>query len=126
MRLAALVGSADLARLADRFPGLDLDAVVVRTLPRPVRTAAPLVRAIAVGRTIWIDDPSKQDGLLALLAHELTHVVQWRRHGPIGFFTRYLSDYLHARLRGLSHAAAYRQIPAEEEARKTARSFTPD
>jgi hypothetical protein len=126
VRLSGLLGAADLDRLEDRFPGVDLAAVVVRLIPGQARAFLPSLQAIAIGRTIWMREPTDRSRLPALMAHELTHVGQWRQQGPLGFLTRYLSDYLRARLRGLGHAAAYRQIPAEEEARAAARGFTPD
>ena len=56
-----------------------------------------------------------------LLAHELEHVHQWRQQGVIGFLRRYLTEYLGWRLRGYTHAAAYRRIPAEISAEWRAR-----
>ncbi|MCU1499888.1 MAG: hypothetical protein JWM47_3841 [Acidimicrobiales bacterium] len=56
-----------------------------------------------------------------LLTHELEHVRQWRELGAVGFLHRYLADYLHWRLRGYPHAAAYRRIPAEIAAEWRAR-----
>lgn len=52
----------------------------------------------------------------ALVAHELVHVAQWSRRGRAGFLVSYLGAYLRARMRGLGHWAAYREIPAEVEA----------
>ena len=59
---------------------------------------------------------------LALLAHEQVHLRQWRRLGPVGFLRRYLWAYLHWRLRGYGHWAAYRRIPLEIEAEWEART----
>ena len=56
-----------------------------------------------------------------LLAHELEHVRQWRELGVVAFLTRYLGSYLWSRLRGFSHDAAYRRIPAEISAEWRAR-----
>ena len=78
-----------------------------------------------MGRHIWVDaDVIDNDAaFLALLVHELTHVRQWRERGPVGFLVRYWGDYLRGRLRGETHRAAYEAIPAEVEARATARGF---
>jgi len=54
---------------------------------------------------------------LALLAHELTHVVQYRRDGTVRFFCRYIAGYLRGRLTGHGHHDAYLAIAYEEEAR---------
>jgi hypothetical protein len=51
-----------------------------------------------------------------LVRHESVHIEQWRRHGRIGFLTKYLSDYVRGRRAGLSHKEAYRAIPFEKEA----------
>lgn len=51
-----------------------------------------------------------------LLRHELVHVRQWRELGFIRFAVRYLGAYVHWRLRGWPHLAAYRRIPLEVEA----------
>lgn len=51
-----------------------------------------------------------------LLMHELVHVEQYRRHGLVGFWIRYLTAYLGWRLRGYDHWSSYRRIPFEVEA----------
>jgi hypothetical protein len=56
----------------------------------------------------------------ALMVHEMVHVRQWEELGVPRFLWRYLSAYAMGRLRGLSHHAAYRAIPLEEEARAVA------
>ena len=56
-----------------------------------------------------------------LIRHELVHVRQWRRHGPIGFATRYLGAYLVWRIRLKGHKGAYWRIPMEIEAEWVAR-----
>ena len=58
-----------------------------------------------------------------LIVHELTHIDQWRRLGPIGWGRAYLGDYLRGRRGGLAHHEAYRAIGLEREARRVARSF---
>ncbi len=123
MRVEGVLSTADVRRLADRFPGLEVGAIRVRTIPAGAARLFPGVAGITIGGTIWVRGEAD---LPALLAHELTHVCQWRTLGPVGFPVRYGADYLRGRLRGLDHAAAYRAIPAEQEARETARGFTPD
>jgi hypothetical protein len=53
---------------------------------------------------------------VALLAHEVAHVIQYRREGWAGMLARYLGAYLVARLRGRTHAEAYRGLRHEREA----------
>jgi hypothetical protein len=52
-----------------------------------------------------------------LLRHELVHVSQFAREGPARFLWRYAASYARGRGRGLSHGAAYLEIPYEREAR---------
>jgi len=56
-----------------------------------------------------------------LLRHELVHVRQWRRFGPLGFSARYLGSYLLWRSRRKGHRGAYLRIPMEIEADWVAR-----
>ena len=56
-----------------------------------------------------------------LLRHEHVHVRQWRRHGVIGFGTRYVGAYVLWRLRLKGHRGAYLRIPMEIEADWVAR-----
>lgn len=51
-----------------------------------------------------------------LLAHELTHVAQYRRRGAAAFLGRYAGEYLGRRLAGAPHREAYRAISFEREA----------
>lgn len=114
-------------RLAGSFPDLDLDRVRIGAgLPSWTAFAPVPVAAITLGDRIHVDpevDLDSPEGI-ALLAHELVHVAQWRRagrRGPIGlrwtaFPIRYVWAYLLARWRGLDPAAAYRAIPYEREA----------
>ena len=64
----------------------------------------------------------KRDG--PLIVHELMHVEQVRRQGPLTHSIRYVSDYLRGRLSGLRHWDAYRAVRFEEEARAAARLVT--
>lgn len=57
-----------------------------------------------------------------LLAHELTHVRQYRTYGMAAFLGRYVGEYLRSRLAGATHGEAYRGISFEREAREPRRS----
>ena len=62
-------------------------------------------------------DPER---VAVLIAHELTHLEQYRRLGALRHGFRYLSDYLVGRRRGLDHGSAYGAIGLEREARYVA------
>jgi hypothetical protein len=78
--------------------------------------------AVVLGRRVFLsrrafDELERHSrDALALLAHELTHVAQYRRHGATIFLGRYFREYLGQRLAGRSHAEAYREISFEQEA----------
>jgi hypothetical protein len=55
---------------------------------------------------------------LALLAHELVHVRQYRDLGTWRFRRTYLWEYFRGRLGGLGHHQAYLNISFEREARE--------
>ena len=78
----------------------------------------PGVAGLTLGRWILIRRGREQD--LALIAHELVHVRQWRERGAVRFLVTYLVAYGRGRRAGLDHAAAYAAIPAEVEARAIA------
>ena len=92
--------------------------VIVKTghwLPRHLN-----VLAITLGTTVYcaLSHPSPR-----LLVHECQHVRQFvrQRHSRWLFFTKYLGDYLRARIMANhSHLEAYLGIGAEEEAREMA------
>lgn len=105
------------ARLARYFPGLDLEAIRLhKGVPRYVRgrPRGYVSRHRVYLATGWQDDSDTE--LLALLAHELVHVRQYRDLGTWRFRRAYLREYLAGRLRGLSHDAAYRNISFERAA----------
>lgn len=81
--------------------------------------AAPGAAATTLGRTVFV----RRDVVLSdrLRRHEYEHVLQFHRHGWIGFFRRYLWAYLRWRLRRHPHWAAYRRIPFEIQAEWRAR-----
>ncbi|CAN5280689.1 MAG: hypothetical protein ACR2JP_02375 [Acidimicrobiia bacterium] len=60
-----------------------------------------------------------------LVVHELVHLDQYRRIGPLGHVGRYLGDYVSGRWHGRSHWDAYRDIRLEVEARTVAARFAP-
>jgi hypothetical protein len=82
---------------------------------------------MTLGRWVFVDpkvlrgDP---ESLGRLVVHELVHVRQFSDLGLVGFFVRYLADYVRGRLRGLNHREAYRQNLFEEEARQTTADLT--
>jgi hypothetical protein len=67
----------------------------------------------AAARQVAAGTPAGQQ----LLRHELAHVTQFAREGSARFVWRYAVSYARGRRRGLSHAAAYLEIPYEREAR---------
>lgn len=77
---------------------------------------------VALGRRLFFspEGARRLDGRgiagWALLAHEVAHVLQYRRHGFVGMLARYLADYLRGRRAWLGHHAAYRAIGFEREA----------
>jgi uncharacterized protein DUF4157 len=79
----------------------------------------PGADAITIGPVVSVRRAASGDE--RLLRHELEHVRQWRALGPAGFLRRYVGAYLHWRLRGYGHWAAYRRIPLEVEAEWAAR-----
>ena len=121
-------------RLAESFPDLDVDRIIIRVgLPWWTRLAPLDVRAVALRDRICVDpdvDVCSREGI-ALIAHELVHVAQWRRagrHAPPGlrraaFPVRYIGAYLRARFRGMDGISAYRSIPYEREAMRFQRSM---
>jgi uncharacterized protein DUF4157 len=83
--------------------------------------------AIVFGRRIFLTPHAReaieQDAAAGrrLLAHELTHVRQYRRYGMAAFLGRYVGEYLRARLAGASHRDAYLSISFERDAEKASR-----
>jgi len=105
--------------LRNYFPGLDLAAVRLHQgLPRYVRGRP----AGYVNRhRIYLaaaDRETADAEFLALLAHELVHVRQYRDLGAWRFRWAYLREYVAGRLRRLGHEAAYRNISFERAARE--------
>ncbi len=89
---------------------------VIRVPPVPGKFVA-----ITLGRYVLVTPGhAARDGRSVLLAHELVHVEQWQRLGPLRFLYRYLGSYLGGLRRGLAPFEAYRAIPLEAEARDRA------
>ena len=107
------------ARLAGYFPALDLDSVRLhRGVPRYVRgrPAGYVNRHRIYLAADWIQ--LEDADALALLAHELVHVEQYRQLGAWRFRWAYLREYMSGRFRNLGHEAAYRDISFERVARE--------
>jgi len=122
--------------------GIDREAMA-ETLPRVDPSTVPVYRAARWFRLFWSKGISavalpwgiylhpdvaarSLDTLGRLIVHELTHIEQWRRLGPIGWARSYLGDYLSGRRSGLAHFEAYRTIGLEVEARATAAGVAND
>ena len=98
-------------------------------------TALISVHGITFGRLIFITPrllSFNQNNLLKLpddlVAHEITHVIQYRREGFIKFFYKYWTSFWrNLRKRGkwdaVSRQNAYLEIPFEIEARHVAAKF---
>ncbi len=99
----------------------DQPDVRIIPMPRIVQLlVANGVDAITLGSTIMMR-PDRYERAIEgeeaeLIAHELVHVEQWRRYGPVGFLRRYLLDYARLRMIGLTHDQAYRGIGFEHDA----------
>lgn len=112
-------------------------SIVGEELPRVDPSRVPVWRAARWFRMLWargitavampwgiylhperIAEPL--DRLGPLIVHELTHIDQWRRLGPVGWARSYLGDYARGRRQGLAHQDAYRAIGLEAEAREVA------
>lgn len=126
-----------------RATGVD-PASLTKVMPRvdpakvKVRVASPLFRrfwakgiaAVALPNGIFVQ-PAVMDRFRSgaepersgrLIVHELMHIEQWRRLGPIRHIAQYLGDYLRNRLDGFGHWEAYLAIRIEQEARDVAAS----
>ena len=115
----------DMDRLAAALPRVDPARVPVRPAPRWFRAIwARGISAVAMPWAVYVHPGhlNRPPGDLGpLIVHELTHIDQWRRLGPVGWARAYLGDYFRGRRRGVGHVEAYRGIGLEVEARETAR-----
>lgn len=86
-------------------------------------TAILSAEAVTFGRRIYLSPVAAREieartaAGLQLLRHELAHVAQFSREGALRFLWRYAGAYWKGRRAGLSHGAAYREIPYEAAAR---------
>ena len=106
-------------KLGAYFPGLDLDAIrLFRGVPRYVRgRPAAYVNRHRIYLAAGFENVTDAEGL-ALLAHELVHVRQYRELGAWRFRRAYLWEYLAGRLAQLGHEGAYCNISFERAARE--------
>ena len=84
------------------------------------------VIAITLGRRIYLGAAVRQrsaEYVERLLRHELTHVRQINRHGLIGFYARYVIEFLRLLAKHRSFNAAYNAISFEVEARAAEESL---
>ena len=134
--------AADILMASGIDPG-DLGKLMPRVDPAmvKVRVASPLFRtfwakgivAVALPNGVFVEprmmdrfrsgaDPERSG---RLIVHELMHIEQWRRLGPIRHVGQYLGDYLRGRFRGSGHWESYRSIRLEQEARQVAAVVRP-
>jgi hypothetical protein len=78
---------------------------------------------ITIGRFVCLASDADDDGSSQLMAHELVHVRQWNELGVVGFLVGYLGAFARGLWRERSWHAAYRQIPAEQEAYQLAKHW---
>ena len=126
---------------AVRAAGIDEERLA-GVLPRVSPSRVPVWRAAGWLRRLWPEgitamalpwgvylSPDALRRPLAdlgpLIVHELTHIEQWRRLGPIGWARSYLGDYVAGRRRGMGHFEAYRAVGLEVEARRVAADLRP-
>jgi hypothetical protein len=93
------------------------------------------VHGITFGRNIFImpnlidmDFERRRKLSLELAAHEIVHVLQYKKEGFLKFFYKYLTNYWKNLRRKKDWSAnsrheAYREIPFEREAREIAAEF---
>ena len=87
-------------------------------------TRALAADAVTLGARVFLSQPAAAQVAAGtesgrrLLRHERAHVSQFAREGTARFLWRYGVSYARARRRGLSHEAAYLEIPYEREARE--------
>ncbi len=131
---ALQLAGVDAGEVALALPHTDPADVPVRVGPRWYRRCwADRIDAvtlpwggISLTPEVWtrLVTPAEAPRCGALLVHELAHIEQCRRDGPVRHSARYAVAYLAGRLRGLGHWDAYRAIPAEVEARAVAQEVT--
>ena len=111
----------DSCRLVRQLPSI----FEVRGAKSALAYAALRSRAcgITLGDDVYIRSEfydHRQQLPIRLVAHEVTHVAQFRRDGPAPFLARYLLDYAAGLAQGLGDRRAYLAISYEREARRVA------
>jgi hypothetical protein len=81
---------------------------------------------MALGRYVLLARDVPRDGSSQLVAHELIHVRQWAELGVVGFLVGYLGSFFRELRTERSWDAAYRRIPAEQEAYRLADRWAAD
>ena len=119
--------------LIEYMPRVDPEQVAVRVAPAWFRRFwAKGIAAVALPNGVFVQ-PAVMDRFRSgaepersgtLIVHELMHIEQWRRLGPIRHLAQYISDYLKSRWNGFGHWEAYRSIRIEQEARDVAAAVT--
>lgn len=121
---ALAASGIDRSLVGDELPRVDPSRVPVWRAAAWFRLLwAPGITAVAMPWGIYLhpDRFAEPLGRLGpLIVHELAHIDQWRRLGPVGWARAYLGDYLRSRRAGLGHHDAYRVISLEAEAREVA------
>ncbi len=78
---------------------------------------------LTLGRNIFLTTDEPPDGTSSLIAHELVHVEQFDDRGWLDFLRWYLSDFFRGLLAERNWMKAYRQVTAEEEARRSTHAW---
>lgn len=125
---ALVAGGLSLDRVRESLPRVDAERVWVHRAPRWFRALwGRRITAVALPWGIYVH-PDRLRAPLSelgpLMVHELAHIEQWRRLGPVRWLRAYLGDYLRLRRSGERHHAAYRGIGLEVEARDVSRRLT--
>ena len=103
------------------FSDHDLSRVTIHlSMPWYVRKFAKVTPgAYTSGNKIYFApghyDPNTVNGI-ASIAHELTHIQQYREYGKFRFRLKYLAFFFKNKSRQLEDAEAYKGIPFEKEA----------
>ncbi len=122
----------DPERLAEAMPRVDPAGVKVRVAsPLFRRFWAKGIAAVALPNGIFVSPTvmerfrsgAEPDRSGNLIVHELMHIEQWRRLGPMRHLVQYIGDYLRNRWDGFGHWESYRAIRIEQEARDVASSI---
>ncbi len=77
----------------------------------------PGVRAVTLGRWVFLCHRELVGDYSELLAHELVHVLQYERLGLSRFWWGYVSEYMRLLFKTRRHEVAYGAISYERQAR---------